>query len=221
MGTGGVRVSRRKGETRASPGGEPSMEDRTETVRPSEALPEESEARGCQSKAQATLKGKRGHLRSQRDFMLGGPPSLFTHVSGAPAPPAPVLCSLPWGAQPKRHEGGGVRARNRTRPTWCCQGGALPPVPFVFPLCCRLQLPFAVRAPSRRRHSSLTGHRDSECPYRQGGGARLTDRSAARHLPAGDQMLLTPGTESQPRSPSVFVHSGDDAGLQMALSSPL
>ncbi|KAJ1154258.1 hypothetical protein NDU88_007012 [Pleurodeles waltl] len=51
--------------------------------------------------------------------------------------------------------------------------------------------------------------------------ACLTDRSVTRHLPAGDQMLLTPGTESQPRSPSVFVRSGDDAGLQMARSSPL
>ncbi|KAJ1156683.1 hypothetical protein NDU88_009401 [Pleurodeles waltl] len=31
--------------------------------------------------------------------------------------------------------------------------------------------------------SSLTGLRDSEGPYRQRGGTRLTDRSAARHLP--------------------------------------
>ncbi|KAJ1209608.1 hypothetical protein NDU88_004982 [Pleurodeles waltl] len=52
--------------------------------------------------------------------------------------------------------------------------------------------------------SSLTGLRDSEGPYRQRGGARLTTQSAARHLPVRDQMLLTPGAESQPRSPSAL-----------------
>ncbi|KAJ1198026.1 hypothetical protein NDU88_001870 [Pleurodeles waltl] len=49
MRTGVIGVSRRKGETRASPGGVPSIEDCTETGRPSEALPEESEAREAPS----------------------------------------------------------------------------------------------------------------------------------------------------------------------------
>ncbi|KAJ1178876.1 hypothetical protein NDU88_004118 [Pleurodeles waltl] len=48
MGTGGG-VSGKKGETRASLGGDPSIKDCTETGRPSEALPEESEAREAPS----------------------------------------------------------------------------------------------------------------------------------------------------------------------------
>ncbi|KAJ1143697.1 hypothetical protein NDU88_010002 [Pleurodeles waltl] len=75
----------------------------------------------------------------------------------------------------------------RTRPTWCCRTGALPPVPFL--RCGRLQLSYAARAPSRRRQQPYGAPGLRRSPSAK----RLTDRCTARHLPVWDQMLLTPG----------------------------
>ncbi|KAJ1158095.1 hypothetical protein NDU88_010789 [Pleurodeles waltl] len=130
-------------------------------------------------------------------------PSLLTFV-GAPAPPAPALCSPSWGAQPERPGGGGVRAKNRTRPTWCCRAERWLRSRFYQAMA---QQPDG--APGLRMSLSA-GRRGA--PH----GSERPTRLACR---GGGPMLLTPGTTSEPLLPSFF--SVDDAGLRMARSSPL
>ncbi|KAJ1211127.1 hypothetical protein NDU88_006488 [Pleurodeles waltl] len=121
-----------------------------------------------------------GPLELTRQHRKSRPPALLSHLSGAPAPLAPVLCSPPLGAQPER----------RTAWRWGCACNEPHTPHVVLPdrsaasspasQMRRLQFSYAARALYRRRQQP-DGFRDSEGPYRQRDGARLTDRSTARH----------------------------------------
>ncbi|KAJ1192411.1 hypothetical protein NDU88_001718 [Pleurodeles waltl] len=176
---------------------------------------------------------------SPNDTRALGPPALFIRVF-YPFKYASCLFifSLWWGLLPLRllccvpltgdHGPSGLKAGVvcdlcHTRPTWCCQAGALPPVLlFFFFLHCACSVS-VLCAPSGQQHSTPKGIRDARCPLRQRGGARLVDQSALHHLPIGG-LTQSPPRRARRSSSSfspLFVRAvEDDAGSQMARSSP-
>ncbi|KAJ1164129.1 hypothetical protein NDU88_004574 [Pleurodeles waltl] len=138
-----------------------------------------------------------------------GPTALLSHLTGAPAPLAPVLCSPSWGAQPEQGAAWrwGVRVSNRAQPHVVLQGGSAASGPdgeaaCSFPL---LRVPFRPRqtpdgAPGPRRFLSA---RRRGAPPRPERGAPLpcsAKRPPGRTL---TQYRLQRGADSQPQSYSV------------------